>query len=405
MDPFLWTHPYPSQREPVLGRAAVATSQPLAAQAGLEMLRRGGTAADAAIATAAALTVLEPTSNGIGADAFALVWFNGKVHGLNASGRAPKAMTRGRVADWAGSRAKSPRIGWDWATVPGCVSGWRSLSQKFGRLPFADLLEPAVRHAREGFLVAPQTAAGWSRAVDRFRDADGLRFDEFRRVFLPQGRAPRPGERTTLPDHATTLETIGRTGGEAFYRGELAMRIAGAARSDGALMTEEDLGSHKAEWVEPLSIDYRGVTLHEIPPNGQGIAACAALGMLRHRDLTSLQPDCPDMLHVQIEAMKLAFADTHAHVADPAAMRVSAASLLDAGYLESRAAAIDPARASDPGHGAPRQGGTVLLVAADAQGMMVSFIQSNYEGFGSGIVIPGTGIALHNRGACFSLEA
>ena len=405
MQLFDWSLPYPSQREPVMARQMVATSQPLAAQAGLQMLRRGGTAADAAVATAAALTVLEPTSNGIGSDAFALVWWNGRVVGLNASGRAPAALELERLAPWRG--AARPRLGWDWVTVPGCVSAWQAMSKRFGRLPFEDLLEPAVRYARDGFPVAPQTAAGWAKAEQRFAHpkGDGPRFDEFHRVFLGRGRAPAAGEIVTLPDHAQTLEEIARTRGEAFYRGRIATAMAEAALRDGGLLTMEDLAAHRADWVDPISIDYRGVTLHEIPPNGQGIAALIALGLLRERDLAALQPDCPDAIHLQIEAMKLAFADVHAEVADPAAMRTSVEALLDPGRLKAQAATIDAARAGDPSHGQPRPGGTVLLVAADSAGMMVSFIQSNYEGFGSGVVVPGTGVSLQNRGACFSLEA
>jgi len=400
MSLFDWNFPYPSQRMPVLARQAVATSQPLAAQAGLQMLLRGGTAADAAIATAAALTVLEPTSNGIGSDAFALVWWNGKVHGLNASGRAPKALTLEAVAGrWPGGieDPTRPPLGWDFVTVPGCVSGWRALSQKFGRLPFADLFEPAIAFARDGFLVAPQTAGGWSRAGTRF-----AAFDEFKRVFLPNGRGPRPGEKVTLPDHARTLEEIARTGGDSFYRGALAARILAAAKADGAMLREEDLATHRADWVDPISIDYRGLTLHEIPPNGQGIAALSALGMLSHSDFAAMQADCPDCIHTQIEAMKLAFADAHAFVADSKTMTTTSEALLDPAYLQERAATIDPQVAADPGHGQPRRGGTVLLTAADRDGMMISFIQSNYMGFGSGVVVPETGISLHNRGACFS---
>ncbi|HMN97193.1 MAG TPA: gamma-glutamyltransferase family protein [Phycisphaerales bacterium] len=394
-----WTLPYPSQREPLFARRAVATSQPLAAQAGLQMLLLGGSAADAAVATAAVLTVVEPTANGIGSDAFALVWAGGSLHGLNASGRSPRGLRIERFDELDAM----PRLGWDAVTVPGCVSGWRALSERFGRLPFETCIEPAIRFAREGFLVSRQTALGWGRAEERFRDRAGLRFEEFRRVFLPAGRAPRPGELIALPDHGATLEAIAASGGESFYRGALAERIAAASAADGAHLTIEDLGSHRAEWVEPISIAYRGVRLHEIPPNGQGIAALQALGVLRHFEIDALQPDCPDVLHLQIEAMKLAFADAHAHVADPATMRIAPAALLDDAYLAARARAIDPVRAGDPGHGTPQYGGTVLLCAADADGMMVSFIQSNFEGFGSGVVIPGTGIALQNRGAGFTL--
>jgi gamma-glutamyltranspeptidase/glutathione hydrolase len=381
---------------PVLARNVVATSQPLAAQAGVEMLQAGGNAADAAVAAAAALTVLEPTSNGIGSDAFALVWAGGGLHGLNASGRSPAALSPLQFE----GLTEVPQLGWAGVTVPGAVSGWVALSRRFGALPFARLLAPAIEYARGGFLVAPQTAAGWKLAAQRYRE-----FEPFQRTFIPGGRAPDAGSLFRSPDHAQTLELIAESEGEAFYRGELARRIAAHARETGGSLTVEDLAQHEPEWVRPVSLEYRGHTLHEIPPNGQGIAALMALGMLRHHDLGRSAPDSADCLHLQIEAMKLAFADARRFVADPAFMDVEPAALLDPHYLEARARLIDPRRAGDPVHGTPLGGGTVLLVAADADGTMVSFIQSNYSGFGSGVVVPGTGIALQNRGACFSLES
>jgi gamma-glutamyltranspeptidase/glutathione hydrolase len=390
-----WTFPYPSQRMPVLARNVVATSQPLAAQAGLEMLRRGGNAMDAAVATAIALTVVEPTANGIGSDAFALVWAGGGLHGLNASGRAPAAFT---LDPFAG-RDRIPQRGWGGVTVPGAVSAWIEISRRFGSLPLADLFAPAIRYAREGYLVSPQTAGGWQRAQRAYRD-----FPEWQRTFCPGGAAPRPGGLFRSPNHASTLETIADTEGEAFYRGQLARRIAESAEADSAPMRTEDLARHAADWVRPISIDYRGLTLHEIPPNGQGLVALLALGMLRHHDLAAHAPDSAASLHLQIEAMKLAFADGHRYIADPEWMDVTAGDLLDPSYLESRARDIDPTRAGSPDHGTPKPGGTVLLTAADAAGNMISYIQSNYTGFGSGVVIPGTGISMQNRGCCFTLE-
>jgi gamma-glutamyltranspeptidase / glutathione hydrolase len=395
--PFQWTFPYPSQRMPVLAGNVVATSQPLAAQAGLEILRAGGNAVDAAVATAITMTVLEPTSNGIGSDAFALVWHEGKLHGLNASGRSPKAMS---IEHFAGMQTM-PHLGWDAVTVPGAVSAWVALSKKFGKLPFEKLFEPAIGYAEHGFPVAPQTAAGWAAAGTSGRYA---KFPEFAQTFLPGGRGPQPGERVTLPDHAKTLRLIARTQGEAFYRGELAQKIAAHAKATGGLMTADDLAAHTADFVEPISIAYRGYRLHEIPPNGQGIAALSALGILAERDLSHLDPDCPDIVHLQIEAMKLAFADAHRYVADPAAMDIDPRRLIDPNYLAARAKLIDVERAGNASWGTPKPGGTILLVAADSSGTMVSYIQSNYEGFGSGIVIPNTGISLQNRGGCFTLE-
>jgi gamma-glutamyltranspeptidase/glutathione hydrolase len=395
MKPIDWKFPYPSQRMPVLAGNVVATSHPLAAQAGLQMLREGGTAADAAVATAAAMAVLEPVSNGLGSDAFCLIWHEGKLHGLNASGRAPKAMTPEKFA----GLKEMPKLGWDPVTVPGAVSAWAAVSKKVGKLPFEKLLEPATNYADKGYFVTPHTADGWVVAVKKYKD-----FPDFGKTFLPGGRSPKPGERFANPDQARTLRRIAETKGEAFYRGDVAERIAAAAKAGGGLMTTADLRAHTADWVEPISTDYRGLRLHEIPPNGQGLAALMALGILRHRNIGDLEPDCPDVLHLQIEAMKLAFADAHRYIADPAAMDIDVKRLLDPAYLAERAKLIDPMIAKDPAYGSPKPGGTILLVAADSSGMMVSFIQSNYEGFGSGIVVPGTGIHLQNRGACFTLE-
>lgn len=395
MSDFDWTFPYSSQRMPVLGRNVVATSQPLAAQAGLHMLRQGGNAADAAVAAAITLTVVEPTSNGIGSDAFTIIHKDGKLHGLNASGRSPRAL---RPSHFAGMKSM-PRLGWGPITVPGAVSAWVAVSQRFGRLPLEKLFEPAIEYARNGFLVSPQTAASWQRAAKIYED-----YPDWQRTFTSGGRAPEAGERFACAAQAETLEKIAASKGEAFYRGELAERIAAAAKAQGGLMTTDDLASHECTWVEPISIDYRDLTLHEIPPNGQGLAALLMLGIIRHYPLADLDPDCPDTIHLQIEAMKLAFADAHRYIADPAHMDVDVSQLLDDSYLESRAKLIDPDRAQDFKHGRPPEGGTVLLCAADADGCMVSFIQSNYAGFGSGVVIPDTGIAMQNRGSCFTLQ-
>jgi len=392
---FTWDFPYPSQRMPVLAKNVVATSQPLAAQAGLHIMRQGGNAVDAAVATAIAMTVLEPTTNGIGSDAFSLIWFEGKLHGLNGSGRSPHSLAPNH---FEGKKAM-PSTGWDPVTVPGAVSLWMEMSKKFGKLPFKKLFDAAIEYAAHGFPVAPLTAGLWARALTRYKE-----FPEWGKTFLIDGRAPKAGEVMRFPHHAATLKEIADGGGESFYRGDLAKRMVNEAKAGGGLMTMKDLAEHRADWVEPISIAYRGHRLHEIPPNGQGIAALQTLGILRHRGIDQLQPDCPDVLHLQIEAMKLAFADAHRHVADAEHMKVTPTQLLDAGYLESRARLIDPAKAQDFQHGEPKPGGTILLCAADTAGNMVSLIQSQYQGFGSGVVIPGTGIAMQNRGACFTLE-
>ncbi len=394
--PFDWKFPYPSQRMPVLADEVVATGQPLAANAGLEMLRRGGNAMDAAVATAICLTVVEPTSNGIGADAFALIWTKGELHGLNASGRSPRDLRPDRFA----GEKTMPLIGWGPVTVPGAVSAWRAVHDRFGSLPFADLFEPAIRYAESGYLVSPQTAGHWGGAAARWPGMEA-----FHQTFLPNGRAPRPGERFFSPDHARSLRAIAETGGDAFYQGELAAKIAADAKKHGWPMTTADLAAHTAEWVKPISIDYHGLRLHEIPPNGQGLAALLMLGILRHHPVAALDPECPDSLHLQIEAMKLAFRDAHRYIADPDHLDVDVNDLLDDAYLAERAKLIDPNRAQDFDHGTPKPGGTVLLTTADKDGNMVSFIQSCYTGFGSGVVIPGTGIAMQNRGAGFTLEA
>jgi gamma-glutamyltranspeptidase/glutathione hydrolase len=389
-----WSLPYPSQRQPVFARNAVATSQPLAVQAGIAMLQAGGNAVDAALATAIALTVVEPCSNGIGSDLFAIVADRGELAGLNASGRAPAAVSPARYA----GLSEMPRRGWESVTIPGAVAGWAALSQRYGALPFADLFVPAIRYARDGFALSPVVAAKWAAAVDLI--PPGLGFAEH---FLPRGRAPRAGETFSCAPMAASLERIAATHGNAFYRGELAAAIVRHAREHGAAHTLEDFAAHTVDWVTPLAQDYGGATVHELPPNGQGVAALMALGILRSFDLAALPPDSVASQHLQIEAMKLAFADTYRYVGDPAAMPLPPAALLDPAYLAGRARLVDPCRAQDFGPGSPPKGGTVYLCAADANGMMVSLIQSNYLGFGSGVVVPGTGISLQNRGACFSL--
>lgn len=390
-----WDFPYPSRRMPVFARNVVAASQPLAAQAGLQMLAKGGNAVDAALATAITLTVVEPTGNGIGSDAFALVWDGKELHGFNGSGRSPQAWSPERFD----GRMKMPQLGWDAVTVPGAVDMWSTLSRRFGKLPFHDLFEPAIRYASQGFVVAPVTAAKWSEAPDLFRE-----FPDFAPAFLPGGRAPLPGEPFRARGQAETLRIIAETGGESFYRGELASRIVTSARQAGGCLTGEDLASHRTDCVKPLSQTWNGVTLHELPPNGQGIAVLIALGILTHLAVERYPVDSPESLHLQVEAMKRAFEIVKLHVADPAWMVIDPASLLDESFLKETAGTIRMDRATWPIATIPHDGGTVYLTTADEEGVMVSYIQSNYKGFGSGIVIPGTGISLHNRGAAFTLE-
>lgn len=391
-----WEFPHLSRRLPVLAANVVSTTQPLAAQAGLRMLLAGGNAVDAALAAAITLTVVEPVMNGIGGDAFALVWDQGKLHGLNASGRAPAAWTPERFA----GRDTMPELGWDTVTVPGQVAGWVELSKRFGKLPFATLFEPAIAYAANGFPVSPTIARQWALQAIKLKDQPG-----FSQAFTIDGAAPKAGDIWRFPAQARTLQRIAETLGQDFYQGELADRIAAFATQTGGAIAASDLAAHTCDWVEPIGMQYRGdYMLHELPPNGQGIAALMALGMLDTFDPPT-DSDPQRHFHLTIEAVKLAFADLHQHVADPLSMGELAAQMLDPAYLRKRASLIDLSRATTPAAGLPEQGGTVYLTAADSSGMMVSFIQSNYHGFGSGVVVPDTGIALHNRGRNFSLVA
>ncbi|MBW2229570.1 MAG: gamma-glutamyltransferase family protein [Deltaproteobacteria bacterium] len=393
---FDWALPYASRRSPVFARNLVATSQPLAAQAGLRMLEAGGNAVDAALATAIALTVVEPTHNGLGSDAFALVWDGGTLHGLNGSGRSPAAWTPDRFA----GRERMPDFGWETVTVPGAVSTWVAMSERFGALPFERLFDPAITYARDGFPVGPISARYWRLGGRMHADKP-----DFQAHFLPGGRAPRPGEIFRSPDTATSLESIAATRGESFYRGELAERMATCARAAGGALDENDLGNHHCDWTTPLGQRYREVTLHEIPPNGQGLAALIALGLLEYHDVAGLTPDGADSIHLQVEAFKLAWVQAARHIADLDAMKRTPASFLDPDGFREQAAGIDLQRARGLTTSLPSSPDTVYLTAADADGRMVSFIQSNFLGFGSGIVVPGTGIHLQNRGRGFSLEA
>ena len=382
--------PYPSRRAPVAARNLVATSQPLAVQAGLDALRRGGNAVDAALAAAITLTIVEPTSNGIGADAFAILWDGDQLVGINGSGRAPAAWTR----DYFAGREHMPRFGWDAVTVPGAVSVWVALSARYGQLPFEDLFKAAIDYAEEGYQVGPVTAYHWRNDATLYQD-----YPAFVEHFLP---APQPGQRVRLPAAARTLRAIAASGGESFYRGELAHQIERAAIAGGGALRVSDLAAHRADWVTPIAQAYRRVTLHEIPPNGQGLAAQIALGILRQRE--PLAPDSADGVHVQIEAMKIALGAAAEHFADPRAMRITPEQLLEPGSLARAAARIGRTAQALPPVSLPLSHDTVYLAAADEHGMMVSFIQSNFYGFGSGIVVPETGIALQNRGCGFTLD-
>ena len=399
---FDWKTGYPSTRVPVFARNVVSTSHPLAAQAGLRMIQQGGNAVDGAIAAAAMMTIVEPCSNGLGSDAFCILWDGKKLHGLNASGPAPAAGSADYFRRKYGAEPKRPPMrGWDSVTVPGAVAAWVALSERFGKLPFADLLEPASEVAERGYAVPVIVQQKWVAAAPLLGAMPG-----WADAFLPHGRAPEVGERFAFPAAARTLKAIAKTRGQAFYGGEIAAAAEAHSRANGGSMTASDFAAFKPEWVETIGIDTYGHRLHEIPPNGQGIAALVALGILRHFDIESLPVDGAESQHLQIEAMKLAFADAYAHVGDPrGGMRCSTEEMLDDDYLAGRACLIDPRRAQRFGAGNPVKGGTIYLSAADERGMMVSFIQSNYMGFGSGIVVPEWGVSMQNRGHGFHLDA
>lgn len=396
---------YPALRYPIYARGGMVNcSSPQAAAAGLETLRRGGNAMDAAVAAAAALTVVEPTTNGIGSDSFALVWSQKerKLYGLNSSGRSPMALSIEKVlADGNDESGKMPTYGWTPVTVPGAPMSWAELARRFGSLPLDELLSPAVRYAREGYPCSPNLALLWKRAYEKFREScTGAPFDAWYETFAPAGRPYEAGELITLPHHADTLEAIGDTNAADFYTGELARRIDAESRKYGGYLRYEDLASFQAQWVEPISVDYRGYEVCEIPPNSQGIVALMALNILK--EFSFPERDCVETFHRQLEAIKIAFADAFHYVTDPDHMELDYRRLLSSAYGAQRAREIGP-RAQVRTHALPPKSGTVYLCCADGEGNMVSFIQSNYMGFGSGIVVSGTGIALQNRGRDFSL--
>lgn len=400
------TYPYASQRNAVYStNGMVATSQPLAAQAGLRILQQGGNAVDAAIATAAALTVVEPTSNGIGGDAFALVWIKDQLHGLNASGLSPQTISVEKVR--AQGHEEMPAYGWTPVTVPGAPSAWAALNERWGKLSLLECLTPAIEYAENGYALTPTLAKNWARGVKKFTElkqegnyADGT-FDEWLNIFTFDGQSPQLGDVWRSPGHADTLRSIGETNAESFYRGELAEKMHAASQQAGSFLSRDDLAAHQVEWVDPVSVNYRGYDIWEIPPNGQGMVALMALNIMKQFD--AVKHNDADNMHKQIEAMKLAFADGLHYITDAREMKVAPSALLCDDYAKQRAALItDTAQQHCPGE--PKSSGTVYLAAADNEGNMVSFIQSNYMGFGSGVVVPGTGIGLQNRGHNFSLD-
>lgn len=391
-----WDLPYASQRDPVFARNVVATSQPLATQAGIRALREGGNAIDAALAAAITLSVVEPCSNGIGSDAFALVWFDNSLYGLNASGKSPLLWKSENFSDYK----SMPDRGWQSVTVPGAVSAWSELSERFGKLPFPRLFDSAIHYAENGFLVGRRTAYHWKRSESRFH-----RNSSFRDHFLPNGRAPSTGELFQSSEQARTLEEIASTQGESFYRGNLANLIVAQAKKEGGLIRHDDLATHKAEWCDPLTLRYGDVDVHEIPPNGQGLAALIALGLLDRLGVRNFEPGSTVWTHLQVESMKVAIRAAFNHFADPNTMHIEPKCLLDPRTLREAADSISRGAAKVPPPNLQVGTDTVYLCTSDSNGNMVSYIQSNYMGFGSGVVIDGTGIAMQNRGAGFTLEA
>jgi gamma-glutamyltranspeptidase/glutathione hydrolase len=394
---------WPGKNQPVFAaNGVVATSQPLAAQAGLAVLRRGGNAVDAAIATAAVLTVVEPACTSLGGDAFALVWDGEQLHGLNGSGRSPARLS----ADAVRSRGHEtiPDHGWLPVTIPGAPAAWRDLHQRFGRLPFVRLLEPAVTYAERGHPVSPISVWHWRWQVEQIHPSlEGPEYVAFGDLYAPGGRSPRVGEVWRSRDMARTLTLLSETSGDAMYTGDIAERIADFARATGGFIAREDLEAHRSTWVDPIHTSYRGHEVWELPPNGQGLAALVALNILEGFDLGALERNSPESFHLQIEAMKLAFADAHRYIGDPDHVDVPTHALLSKDYAASRRRLIGEA-ALDPVPGTPTGSDTVYLCTADSDGMMVSLIQSSFDGFGSHVVVPETGIVLQNRGSAFSMD-
>lgn len=401
------SYAYPSRRNVVYARKAMAcTSIPQGAQIGLDVMKAGGNAVDAAVAMAAAMPLLEPTSNGLGSDCFALVWVEAekKLYGLNASGVAPAALSAALVRELG--HQTMPQAGWIPTMVPGALAGWAELNRRFGTKPLPQLFAPAISAAREGVPVQVNLEPMWEE--DARRIAAAMERDPsphaywWERFMKPDGTPYRAGDVFRWEEYAQTLEELAATGCESYYRGPLMEQIVAFSRATGGYFCEDDFRNYKPEWVEPISTDYKGYTVCEIPPNGHGITVLMALNLLKGLKLSD-QKDCADTYHKILESIKLAFADTRTYVADPRYMRTRVEDLLSEEYAARRRALISE-QALTPEAGDPSCGGTIYLCTADPQGNMVSFIQSNYTTFGAGVAIPGTGISLQNRGANFSLD-
>lgn len=393
-----------ASRSPVLAtNGMAATSQPLASQIALDILKRGGSAVDAAIAANAAQGLMEPTGNGIGGDLFAIVWSadEGKLYGLNASGRSPKSLPFEYFA--SNGLHKIPSHGPLPVSVPGAVDGWFELHQKFGRLPMADLLAPAIDYAEQGFPLTQLVAYYWNRSVPFLQ-----KFPGFKETFMPGGKAPQEGEVFRNPRLAKTYRRIAEGGRDVFYKGDIAREIAAYMKENGGFLSYEDLTAHKSDWVEPVSTNYRGYDLWELPPNGQGIAALQILNILESYDLAAMGRTSPEYVHLFAEAKKLAFEDRARYYADPAFNKLPVKQLISKEYAAERRKLIDPERAAkryDASEVALRHGDTIYLTTADKDGNMVSLIQSNYRGMGSGMTPGDLGFILQDRGEMFSLKS
>ena len=401
------TYRYASRRNVVYAKNGVCcTSVPLGAQIGLAVLKSGGNAVDAAVAMAGAMPLLEPTGNGLGSDCFALVWIERekRLYGLNASGTAPMALSAETIR--AKGYAALPKEGWLPTMIPGAPAGWAALNRRFGTKPLSELFAPAIRYAEDGYPVPVNVARQWerdSRRIARAMERDAAPHEYWWQCFMkPDGTPYRVGEIFRFPAYADAMRALAETDCESYYRGELMEKIVAHSRATGGYFCEEDFRAYQPEWVEPITQDYRGYTVCEIPPNGHGITVLMALGMLDGMTLPA-QRESAAHYHKVIEAIKLAFADTKTYVADPRYMKTKVSELLSPAYLAARRALITD-KALEPEAGDPHCGGTIYLCTADSEGNMVSLIQSNYTTFGAGVAIPGTGISLQNRGANFSLD-
>ena len=395
-------HAFATRSEVIAPAAMAATSHPLATQIALDVMKAGGSAVDAAIAANAALGLMEPTGNGIGGDLFAIVWdpATNKLHGYNGSGRSPQSLTLKWFQE--NDYTEVPSWGPLPVTVPGAVDGWFALHGRFGKLPMADILAPTIRYARDGHPVHEVIAYYWGRSVPRLSAYPG-----FTEQFTVDGRAPRKGELWKNPNLANTLETIARDGRDAFYKGRVAKTIGDFFAANDGFLSAADMAAHTGEWVDPVSTNYRGVDVWELPPNGQGIAALQILNLLEPYDLKSFGFGSPAHVHLFVEAKKLAFEDRARWYADPAFDPAPVERLIAKDYAAERGKLIDPERAArtvEAGHPALQQGDTIYLTTADSSGMMVSLIQSNYRGMGSGMAPPGLGFILQDRGEQFVLK-